>query len=224
MENLIYKKMSEIFKDVEFIGKNKKNQQQGYSFRGIDDMYNALHELFAKHEVFIISEVLKTTREERVTKSGGNIIYTILDVKISFFTSDGSSVSSILIGEAMDSADKSANKAMSAALKYAMMQTFLIPTEELKDADSTTPDPSKPKEQTPTPPKLPTPPKPPTPAKKEPVKLIHNSDKYQSAIIAMSTGIKGKIYSIEELKKMYVIDAITEELLLNDISNLKITY
>ena len=211
MEILIYKKMSDIFKDVEFIGKNKKNQQQGYSFRGIDDMYNALHELFAKHEVFIISEVLKTTREERVTKSGGNIIYTILDVKISFFTSDGSSVSSILIGEAMDSADKSANKAMSAALKYAMMQTFLIPTEELKDADSTTPDPSKPKEQTPTPPK------PPTPAKKEPVKLIHNSDKYKSAITAMTEGIKGKIYTIDELKSMYIIDSVTEEILVADV-------
>lgn len=144
MEQIIYKKMSEIFKDVEFIGKTKKNQQQGFNFRGIDDMYNELHDLFAKHEVFIISEVQKITREERQTKSGGNLIYTILEVKISFFACDGSSVSSVLIGEAMDSADKSANKAMSAALKYALMQTFLIPTEELKDADLTTPDPSKP--------------------------------------------------------------------------------
>ena len=144
MEQIIYKKMSDIFRDVEFIGKTKKNQQQGFNFRGIDDMYNELHNLFAKHEVFIISEVQKITREERQTKSGGNLIYTILEVKISFFASDGSSVSSILIGEAMDSADKSANKAMSAALKYALMQTFLIPTEELKDADLTTPEPSKP--------------------------------------------------------------------------------
>jgi len=137
---IIYKKMSDIFKDIEFIGKNKKNQQQGFNFRGIDDMYNELHDLFAKHEVFIISEVCKITREERSTKSGGNLIYTILEVKVSFFATDGSNVSSLLIGEAMDSADKSSNKAMSAALKYALMQTFLIPTEELKDADLTTPE------------------------------------------------------------------------------------
>ena len=136
--------MTDIFKDVEYIGKNKKNAQQGFNFRGIDDMYNELHNCFAKHEVFIISKVVSTKREERVTKSGGNLIYTVLEVEISYYAIDGSSVSTVLIGEAMDSADKSANKAMSAALKYALMQTFLIPTIELKDADETTPEQSAP--------------------------------------------------------------------------------
>lgn len=134
----IYKKMVSILKDVDYIKKDKKNLQQGYNFRGIDDMYNALHELFSKHEVFISSDVLDLTREERQTKNGGNLIYTILKIKFTFQTIDGSSVESIMIGEAMDSGDKSANKAMSTALKYALMQAFLIPTEELKDSDNDT--------------------------------------------------------------------------------------
>ena len=52
-------------------------------------------------------------------------------------------------GEAMDSADKSTNKAMSAAYKYMCLQVFCIPTEGDNDADGTTPDMIKP--QTPAP-------------------------------------------------------------------------
>jgi hypothetical protein len=43
-----------------------------------------------------------------------------------------------MIGEAMDSGDKSANKAMSAAQKYALLQVFCIPTEEPKDTENET--------------------------------------------------------------------------------------
>ena len=43
-------------------------------------------------------------------------------------------------GEAMDSADKATNKAMSAAYKYAAIQAFCIPTEGDNDADATTHD------------------------------------------------------------------------------------
>ena len=40
----------------------------------------------------------------------------------------------------MDSADKSTNKAMSAAYKYAAFQTFCIPVEGTPDADADTPE------------------------------------------------------------------------------------
>ena len=39
----------------------------------------------------------------------------------------------------MDRSDKSTNKAMSAAFKYACFQTFCIPTEEMRDADAESP-------------------------------------------------------------------------------------
>jgi hypothetical protein len=56
-------------------------------------------------------------------------------MKFTAYTEDGSSVSSITVGEAMDSGDKSMNKAMSVAYKYALMQIFCIPTEEEKDTE-----------------------------------------------------------------------------------------
>mgnify|MGYP000196155837 CR=1 FL=1 len=71
------------------------------------------------------------------TKSGGTMNYTRLLVGYSFYAADGSSVRAVVAGEAMDSADKSTNKAMSAALKYALLQIFCVPT-EMDDADAET--------------------------------------------------------------------------------------
>lgn len=131
----IYQSLNAIMQEVDAIGKNKKNQQQGYSFRGIDDMYNALQPLFKTHQVFITSNVLESKREERQTAKGGVLIYTIAKCQFKFYANDGSFVESVLEGEAMDSGDKSTNKAMSTALKYALMQMFLIPTEEKLDTE-----------------------------------------------------------------------------------------
>jgi len=132
----IYQAISAIMAEVPSIGKNRKNTQQGYTFRGIDDMYNALNDILAKHKVFATSEVLHHEREERQTKSGSTLIYSILTVKFNFYTEDGSNVSMTMIGEGMDSGDKASNKAMSTAYKYAMMQLFCIPTDDAKDTEN----------------------------------------------------------------------------------------
>lgn len=133
--SLIYKKIPEIMKEVGAIEKNRSGQGIQYKFRGIDDIYLALQPLLSKHGVFYTPNVIEKIREERATKTGGIMTYTILTVEYSFFAEDGSNVKMVTIGEAMDSSDKSSNKAMSAALKYAMLQLFCIPTEEEKDTE-----------------------------------------------------------------------------------------
>lgn len=140
----VYKAIIAVLKDCKAIGKNQKNAAQGYSFRGIDDFYNEMHDLFAKHELFVVPQILDLRREERQGKSGGLLIWTVLRIKFTFTASDGSKVEAETIGEAMDSGDKGANKAMSAALKYLLTQTFLVPTDDLEDADSNTPPPLAP--------------------------------------------------------------------------------
>jgi hypothetical protein len=141
MENkLIFTAMSAIMQDVEHIAKERSGQGIPYKFRGIDDMYNMLHKHFCKHNVSITSEVLSMQREERMTAKGGTMIYTILTVKFTFFATDGSFMTSVMIGEGSDTGDKASNKAMSTALKYALMQTFLIPTEEEKDTEYHSPE------------------------------------------------------------------------------------
>lgn len=141
---LIYVLMSRVMSDIGFIAKGRKNIQQGYTFRGIDDVFSALQPALIKHGVFFVPEVLKSEQIERETAKGGRLIYTILLVAYTFYAPDGSSVHTVVVGEAMDSGDKSSNKAMSAALKYAVLQIFCVPTEATDDADYDTPPPTKP--------------------------------------------------------------------------------
>ena len=136
MEGLIYGALAQAMSEIGSIGKDKRNSQQGFMYRGVDDVMNALQPILVKNKIFILPEILEQTREERQTKSGGNLIYSILKMKYTFYTTDGSSVSAVVIGEGMDSADKSSNKAMSVAFKYACFQVLCIPTEEMKDPDA----------------------------------------------------------------------------------------
>jgi hypothetical protein len=135
MSNKIYAQISAIMEDVDAIGKDRKNQGQGYSFRGIDDVYNSLHAVLAKHRVFTVPEVLEDRTEDRTNAKGTTLIYRVLKIKYHFFADDGSSITATVIGEGMDSGDKASNKAMSVAHKYALLQVFAIPTEESKDPE-----------------------------------------------------------------------------------------
>lgn len=139
-EKLIFQKMTSILKETKAITKSEKNQQQGFKFRGIDNVMNELHELFAKNDVFILQEVQDFTVDDRPTAKGGTLFYTRAKIKFRYMTTDGSFVETVNVGEAMDSGDKGMNKAMSIALKYSLLQMFLIPTEEPKDPDRDTPE------------------------------------------------------------------------------------
>jgi hypothetical protein len=139
MANQIYKAITEIMGEVGVIGKDRTNKQQGFKYRGVEDVMNVLQPLLKKYGVFIVPEVVESTREERSTKSGGNLIYSVMKIRHHFYAEDGSEVVSTTIGEGMDSADKASNKAMSIAFKYACFQVFCIPTEEMIDPDGETP-------------------------------------------------------------------------------------
>lgn len=144
----IYQSITKIMEEVPSIGKTQKNKTQGFMYRGIDDVMNALQPLLAKNKVFIVPEILEQTREERTTSKGGNLIYSICKIKYKFYAEDGSSVEAITIGEGMDSGDKATNKAMAIAMKYVLFQVFCIPTDEMKDPDSETPEQSTKKSNT----------------------------------------------------------------------------
>lgn len=127
----IYESIAAVQADVPFIGKDKKAEKQDYKYRGVDQVYNSLHPLFAQHKVFAVPEVLEiTVREIRETKSGGVMTYQVLKVKYRFYAEDGTFIDAIVLGEAMDSGDKVSNKCMSVAYKYACFQILSIPTEE----------------------------------------------------------------------------------------------
>jgi ERF superfamily len=121
------------------ISKARKNEQQGYKFRGIDDVYNALAPYLAEEGLCILPNVMEREVVERINHKGTALFYVTVKVQFDFVCAeDGSKHAVVTFGEAMDSGDKATNKAMSAAYKYAAMQAFCIPTEGDNDADATT--------------------------------------------------------------------------------------
>lgn len=145
----IFKAICDIMAEDAVIGKDQRNEQQKFNYRGVDVVMNVFHPLLAKHHIFVVPEVLDCIRDERTTKSGGNMFYTVIKMRYTFYADDGSHVEAVVQGEGMDTGDKSSNKAMSVAFKYAMFQVFCIPTEEMKDPDEETPEQSKPKAKAP---------------------------------------------------------------------------
>ena len=143
---LIYAAMAKVMKDVGFGGKTRQNPQQGYKFRGIDDVVAACQEVLSANGVCCIPFVVEREREMVPTKSGGTMASVRLLVDHHFFATDGSSVTARTLGEAMDSGDKASNKAMSAALKYALVEALMIPTYEAdRDTEEHSPEIAAPK-------------------------------------------------------------------------------
>ncbi len=126
----VYKAMADVMSDLckVGVGKNQKNSQQGFMYRGVDDVMNALAPALARHGLLVIPNVIERTVTERQSKNGGTLFHTILRVRYSFVSAeDASKHETEVIGEAMDSGDKATNKAMAVAYKYACFQAFCIP-------------------------------------------------------------------------------------------------
>lgn len=137
----VYTAICAVMTDIgrEGIAKGRKNAQQGYNFRGIDDVYNELNGLLAKHKLVMTPRILSRDVIERQSAKGGALFYVTVEAEFEFISAeDGSKHVVRTFGEAMDSADKATNKAMSAAYKYAAMMVFCIPTEGDNDADAVT--------------------------------------------------------------------------------------
>ncbi len=119
------------------ISKTHTNEVEGYSYRSIDDLFNRLAPLLAKQKLCVIPRVI----ERQVTERLGDNLQLLMSVSVRVvFTlvsaDDGSSHLAETYGEALDAGDKATAKAMSAAFKSAMIQTFCISVGETEDADA----------------------------------------------------------------------------------------
>lgn len=141
----IINRMNKLMLDLEAVAKSSKNTQQGFNFRGIDTMLNVFKPLFAKHGIVMTTQTLNHTTELReVVRSNGKAgidKHVSLLQRYNFHSvGDGSLVSTTVAAEGIDSGDKATTKALSMALKYALIQTFTVPTEDIDDGDSDSPE------------------------------------------------------------------------------------
>ena len=132
------------------IAKGQRNEHQKYNFRGIDDVLNEVHVAMADNGLFALPNVESVKVEWRESSSGNDMVHVFLIVRYDFYCESGGGPLSMTIpAEGRDSSDKGTNKAMSAALKYGLIQCFAIPTQETADADRTTPESRPPRQPDP---------------------------------------------------------------------------
>lgn len=145
-DKLVYWQMSRALGDFAKIGiaKTRENKEQGFKFRGVDELMNTAAPIFARHGILIFPTVENRTQTERLSRNGGTMFNVVLQVRFTFVSAvDGSQHSAVLAGEATDSGDKATNKAQAAAFKYCLLQAFCVPLEgEAEDADATTNEPT----------------------------------------------------------------------------------
>ena len=67
MAEQIYSLMGEAMRRISAISKDSVNQTQGFKYRGIDAVMNALYPVMSDLGLFIVPEVLEQTREERTS-------------------------------------------------------------------------------------------------------------------------------------------------------------
>lgn len=143
MAGNVYQAMSAVQKALseQGISKDGLNAFQSYKFRGIDQVYKALAPLLHEHGLLVIPKATYNRVDGHTDDKGRLITHVFLDVEYQFVSvEDGSTHTASIVGEAMDTAgDKASNKALSAAYKYGMIQTFAIPVEGDDDADSSSP-------------------------------------------------------------------------------------
>lgn len=131
----IHKVMAEL--SAQGLSKDKTNAQQGFQYRGIDDLMTALSPKLVAAGLIISPNVVSRECVTRETSSGKRTYVVALHVNYTLTaTADGSTLQCSVFGEAMDQADKATNKALSVAYKYLCFQLFCIPLEASEDPDS----------------------------------------------------------------------------------------
>ena len=130
--------------EIGVVGKDQKNTSQGFKFRGIDQFVNTLYPALLKAKVFMAPRCVSESHELKTVIRGsgkeGIDKHVTIQMEYDFFAEDGSKVTvGPIPAEGLDSGDKATNKALSAALKYALIQTFSVPTEDMEEGDATSP-------------------------------------------------------------------------------------
>lgn len=126
----IHHALTAVMRDVLAVGKAQRNRDQGYTFRGIDDVVNAVGPALRKHGVLVLPELLDVSYRDVRTSKDKPAREVTVRVRFRFVGPSGDELAVVVPGESMDSGDKGTAKAMSVAMRIALLQALCLPTDE----------------------------------------------------------------------------------------------
>lgn len=124
--------LSRVMDAVQAVRKGDRNPEQGYSFRGIDAVVNAVGPELRKHGVIVMPIVEESTWRDVRTSRDKPARECTVRVRYRFYGPAGDHLDAVVPGESMDFGDKGAAKAMSVAFRIALLQALCIPTDEVE--------------------------------------------------------------------------------------------
>lgn len=128
--------ITKVMAGVSGVAKRDRNQAQGFSFRGIDAVVNAVGPVLRTVGGAIVPRVLEARYDRGQTRNGTPTVEAFLTVEYAWYGTDGGEpITAVVRSEAMDTSDKATAKAMSVALRTYLLQTLMLPTDEA-DPDS----------------------------------------------------------------------------------------
>ena len=130
MTNQIYADLAKVMRSVDHVGKGDFNSHQKFSFRGIDGVLNAVGPALREHNVIAFPYVVESEYEQVQTSGGKASTACRVLVDYTFAAADGSSITTRVAAESWDTGDKAMPKAMSVAMRTALIQTLSLPTDE----------------------------------------------------------------------------------------------
>ncbi len=126
----VAKKIVLVMKDVGMMSKDKRLEGGGsYKYLSEEKVTSELHQACAKHGVAIAPSAMTILEERQDTTKAGAIMHNVR-IAASYRIMDADEPESFVevqvLGEGSDMGDKVLNKAMTAAFKYALRQSFMI--------------------------------------------------------------------------------------------------
>ena len=127
----IVQALAAVMGDVQAVKKSDRNTAQGFQFRGIDAVMNAVGPALRAHGVVVVPVVISSDASTvEVGSKRTPMGHVRVVVEYHFHGPAGDSIMSRVAAEAMDSGDKSTAKAMSVAFRTCLLQALCLPTDE----------------------------------------------------------------------------------------------
>ena len=130
----VFQAINEVSKRVGSLAKEGFNSHQQYNFRGIDQLITAVQPVLNEVGLVIIPRVITHESMDRHTDKNIQRWCTV-EVQYTLVGPAGDTTEAVMVGEAVDTADKAMNKAMSNAAKYFYFQTFWFGVGGMDDGD-----------------------------------------------------------------------------------------
>lgn len=130
-------KMLLVMNEVSYMQKNGVNAFLKYHYITDADVMAQFSEAFRKHGIFMFSSMLERQSQTYKTRAGKEGFIVTAKIEVRFIDVEtGQELRGVFFGDGADSDDKAVYKAITGAIKYALLKTFLVATGDDPENDN----------------------------------------------------------------------------------------